>query len=70
LLHIAFECFSAYATVGLSLGVTPNLSPPGKIVIIFVMLVGRVGSLTLLVAVLRKIKFQNYRYPQEEILLN
>jgi trk system potassium uptake protein TrkH len=70
LLHIAFECFSAYATVGLSLGVTPNLSPPGKIVIILVMLVGRVGSLTLLVAVLRKIKFQNYRYPQEEILLN
>ncbi len=70
LLHIAFECFSAFSTVGLSLGVTPHLSDPGKVIIIFVMLVGRVGMLTFIIALLRKIKHQNYRYPTEEILIN
>jgi potassium uptake TrkH family protein len=70
LLHIAFECFSAYSTVGLSLGVTPHLSATGKVVIIVVMLVGRVGTLTFLIALLRKIKYQNYKYPAEEILIN
>lgn len=43
---LLFEAISAMGTVGLSLGITPSLSPPGKIVIILLMFWGRVGILT------------------------
>src|SRR5688500_7094302 len=48
LLPLAFESFSAFSTVGLTLGVTPQLSLLGKFVIMSVMFIGRVGALTLL----------------------
>lgn len=70
LLSIAFECFSAYSTVGLSLGITSSLSAASKGVIIAVMFVGRVSMLTLMIALFRKVKQQAYRYPTEEILIN
>lgn len=70
LLSIAFECFSAYSTVGLSLGITPDLSPPSKMVIIFTMFIGRVSMLTILIAMLRRVRHLNYRYPKEEIMMN
>lgn len=70
LLSIAFECFSAYSTVGLSLGITPDLSSPSKVVIIFTMFIGRVSMLTILIALLRRVKHLNYKYPTEEILMN
>ena len=70
LLSIAFETFSAYSTVGLSTGITANLSSYSKIVIIFTMFIGRVSMLTLLIAVLRRVKHLNYRYPTDEILIN
>jgi trk system potassium uptake protein TrkH len=43
---LAFEAVSAMGTVGLSLGVTPSLSAPGKVIIILLMFWGRVGILT------------------------
>ncbi|NJY61685.1 ATPase [Salinimicrobium sp. CDJ15-81-2] len=70
LLSIAFECFSAYSTVGLSIGITPQLSSASKVVIIGTMFIGRVSMLTILIALLRRVKYLNYRYPQEEILMN
>lgn len=70
LLSIAFECFSAYSTVGLSLGITADLSAASKVVIIFTMFIGRVSMLTILIAILRRVKHLNYRYPGEEILMN
>jgi potassium uptake TrkH family protein len=70
LLDIAFECFSAYGTVGLSFGITGDLSIAGKFVIIVVMFVGRVSTLSLLIALFRKIKHENYSYPKEEIIIN
>ncbi|MDT0689234.1 potassium transporter TrkG [Salegentibacter sp. F188] len=70
LLSIAFECFSAYSTVGLSLGITAQLSSASKMVIIFTMFIGRVSMLTILIAMLRRVKHLNYRYPDEEILMN
>jgi len=70
LLHLAFECFSAYSTVGLSIGITAGLSTGGKLVIIGTMFVGRVSLLTVLVAVFRKVKYMNYRYPSEDISIN
>lgn len=70
LLSIAFECFSAYSTVGLSVGITSNLSDPSKIVIIFVMFIGRVSMLSILIALVKKSEIRNYSYPREEILIN
>ncbi len=67
---IAFECFSAYSTVGLSLGITGDLSSASKFVIIVVMFVGRISMLSLVIAVFRKIKHKNYSYPKEEITIN
>jgi trk system potassium uptake protein TrkH len=50
-LSIFFEVVSAFATVGLSLGITPYLSAAGKVVIILLMFVGRIGPLTLALAI-------------------
>ena len=70
LLNIGFECFSAYSTVGLSLGITGQLSGPSKLVIIAVMFIGRVSMLSLLIATFRKVRLRNYRYPAEELTIN
>jgi len=67
---ITFEAFSAYSTVGLSMGITAGLSASSKLIIIATMFIGRVSMLTLLIAILRNIKHLNYRYPSEEILIN
>ena len=70
LLKIAFESFSAYSTVGLSMGLTSSLSRYSKLVLIATMLIGRVSMLTILIALMRRVKHLNYRYPTEEILIN
>src|SRR5690606_26357597 len=64
LIDIAFECFSAYSTTGLSLGITGNLSSASKLVIIVLMFVGRVSMLSLMIAVFKKVKHKNYSYPK------
>lgn len=70
LFELVFETFSAYSTVGLSLGITDQLSEVGKLMIIFTMFVGRVSMLTVVVAIFKKIRQKNYNYPTEEILIN
>jgi len=70
LLDIAFESFSAYSTVGLSLGITGSLSTASKFIVIVIMFVGRVSMLSIMVAVFKNIKHKNYRYPSEEITIN
>jgi len=70
LLSIAFECFSAYSTVGLSVGITNQLSEASKLVIIAMMFIGRVSMLSILIAIVKKEKYKNYRYSKEEILIN
>jgi Trk-type K+ transport system membrane component len=67
LVRIAFEAFSAFSTVGLSLNLTPELSGFSKGVLIFTMFVGRVGTVTLMMAFIRQTKKLYYRYPKEEI---
>ncbi|MCY4780925.1 ATPase [Sphingobacterium sp. UT-1RO-CII-1] len=66
--ELLFETVSAYTTCGLTMGVTPSLSTAGKLVIIFTMFVGRVGTLTLLVAFIKNTKNKSYIYPTEKIL--
>ena len=67
---IVFEVVSAYSTVGLSLGATPLFSEGGKWILIVVMFIGRVGSVNLLVGMLRQSGHLPYRYPEESVLLN
>jgi trk system potassium uptake protein len=68
LLKIAFEVFSAFSTVGLTLGITPDLSQTSKIVLILAMFIGRVGALTVLMAFVTEAKQQSYQYPVEEVM--
>lgn len=70
LITVAFECFSAYSTVGSSINYTPLLSEPSKYVIIMTMFIGRIGMLNLMVGLLRRLNHQFYEYPRENILIN
>lgn len=65
---LLFEAVSAYTTCGLSLGITPSLSVAGKFIVMMTMFVGRVGTLTLLVAFIKNITRRNYTFPEEKIL--
>ena len=69
-LAVAFECFSAYSTVGLTLNLTPTLTEPSKYVLIASMFIGRIGMLNLMVGLLRRMNHQFYEYPKENILIN
>lgn len=64
-----FEVFSAFSTVGLSLGLTPKLSSLGKIVIILTMYIGRIGPLTLLYAFSRQRAYGRFEYVEETVMI-
>lgn len=68
--RIAFECFSAFGTVGLTMGLTPELSTASKYVLIFTMFLGRVGTLTLFVIFVKKVISLKYKFPEENIIIN
>jgi trk system potassium uptake protein TrkH len=68
-LKILFECVSAFGTVGLSLGITSELSDLSKLLLILLMYMGRMGILTLLFALLRRTDTSAYRYPKENIVI-
>lgn len=67
LLEIAFESVSAFATVGLSTGITGGLSLTGRLVIVLLMFIGRVGPLTLLSASSGQEERLRVRYPPADI---
>lgn len=64
-----FETTSAFGTVGLSTGITPTLSAFGKLLIIITMFVGRVGPLTLALAVAMQKEAVIYKYPEERVMV-
>ncbi|RDU36522.1 Trk family potassium uptake protein [Neobacillus piezotolerans] len=68
-LMILFEATSAFATVGLSMGLTPELSPAGEVLITFMMLAGRVGPLTVAYAVTLRRKQSPFHYPKGKIMI-
>jgi len=70
LTKIIFEVISAFSTVGLSLGITSQLSLAGKWVVIVTMFLGRVGTLTILVGLFRRMRNFEYSYPSEDIMIN
>jgi trk system potassium uptake protein TrkH len=69
MLDIMFEAASALGTVGLTTGITPSLTGAGKLIIITVMLIGRLGPLTLLAAVTFNQKPAKYSYPEEAVIV-
>ena len=66
---LLFETMSALATVGVSTGITPDLGTPAKLVITFLMFVGRIGPLTLALAVGEQSRHIALRYPQGKIMV-
>ena len=68
-MEILFEAVSAFGTVGLSTGLTPKLSPWGKIIITVLMFVGRLGPVVFLAAIQSYQKEKFYRWPDENLLI-
>lgn len=66
---LLFELISAFGTSGLSLGITPQLSPTGKLIIILSMFVGRVGPFTVFLAIFQKQAEPLYRYPRGTVIV-
>lgn len=66
-LNLLFETISAFGTVGLSTGITPDLSLAGRVVVTFTMFVGRLGPLTLALALIQRQKTTAFNYPEEVI---
>jgi len=64
---IAFETVSAFGTVGLTTGVTPELTSFGKVALVLTMLVGRIGPLVFAVTVFRPRPAPPFEYPVEEL---
>jgi len=68
-ISLLFEIVSALGTVGLSLGITPHLSSIGKLVIISLMLIGRIGPLAIGFSLLGKQKEISFKYPKADIFV-
>lgn len=69
LIKIIFEVFSAFATVGLSTGITGDLCDLSKLLIISLMFIGRIGPLTLALSIHTQGSKANLRYPETRILV-
>jgi trk system potassium uptake protein TrkH len=64
---VMFEVISAFATVGLTAGLTAELSEPGKFIMVIVMIIGRIGPLTLAYMLARP-ESSCVKYPEENVL--
>lgn len=69
--NLMFETVSAFGTVGLSAGVTPNLTSLSKVVLVLTMFAGRVGPLTILLSITARQKKSvlNIKYPEARIMV-
>lgn len=68
-LPVLFEATSAFSNNGLSMGLTPHLSPTGKLLLTVTMMAGRVGPLTVAFALTQRQRKETYRYPEEKVLI-
>jgi trk system potassium uptake protein TrkH len=68
-LEYTFEAISAFATVGLSLGATAKLLPAGKLIVILLMFIGRIGLLTVAFTMIRQSREGAVHYAEENIMI-
>ena len=68
-LDLVFETVSAFGTVGLSLGATPNLTDAGKIIIICTMFIGRTGIFAMALGSVRRERERYFEYPSANIMV-
>jgi len=68
-IQVLFEAVSAFATVGLSTGITAKISAIGKLILIATMYIGRVGVLLLMSAAVGDPKPTTFKYPEESLLV-
>ncbi|ENH96749.1 Trk-type K+ transport system, membrane component [Gracilibacillus halophilus YIM-C55.5] len=66
---LAFEVFSAFGTTGLSMGITADLSPFGKGIIILLMFIGRIGIFSFIFLIRGKDAHDRYHYPKEKMII-
>ncbi|MEK6482060.1 potassium transporter TrkG [Catalinimonas sp. 4WD22] len=69
MMDLLFEQVSAFGTVGLSTGITANLSTAGKSLIIVSMFLGRIGILTFAVALSTRVSTENFKYPAANLMV-
>ncbi|WP_456696372.1 TrkH family potassium uptake protein [Aeromicrobium sp. P5_D10] len=67
--EVLFECTSAFATVGLSTGITPDLPPDAQMVIIVLMFLGRVGTIAVAGALVLRRRMPRYHLPEEQPII-
>jgi len=63
--RVLFEALSAFGTVGLSTGITPQLNGAAQLVLIVLMYIGRVGTIAVATAMALRVRGRLYRYPEE-----
>ncbi|PKK89423.1 MAG: Trk family potassium uptake protein [Candidatus Wallbacteria bacterium HGW-Wallbacteria-1] len=68
-IHLFFETVSAFGTVGLSCGLTGTLTDPGKLLITLLMFIGRIGPLTLALAIGERIIKGTFAFPEERVMV-
>jgi trk system potassium uptake protein TrkH len=68
-LEVLFEVTSAFSTTGLSMGLTTELSPFGKVIVSITMFIGRLGPLTLAFALAEKKRSSKISNPEDHILI-
>jgi trk system potassium uptake protein TrkH len=68
-LQVLFETVSAFGTVGLSTGITPELTVIGRLLIILTMYSGRVGPLSLFIALTQQQHPSSFHYPEDKIMV-
>nr|WP_128659548.1 TrkH family potassium uptake protein [Paenibacillus sp. 598K] len=68
-LEVLFEATSAFSTTGMSMGLTSELSPVGKVIVMLTMFAGRLGPLTLAFALAQKKRTSKIGYPEDHILI-
>ncbi|MCX5998290.1 MAG: TrkH family potassium uptake protein [Chloroflexi bacterium] len=66
-IQLLFETVSAFGTVGLTAGITPDLSMTGQLIIIVTMLLGRLGPLTVALSLIQRRQRSAYVYPEDEV---
>ncbi|GII82361.1 potassium transporter Trk [Sphaerisporangium siamense] len=67
--HVLFEVVSAFATVGLSTGITADTTPAGQVLLTLLMFIGRTGPLTLGSALALKDRIRRYQLPEENVIV-